>query len=244
MSRFTVPASVSCVGVVIPARNEENSVRECLLSVIQALQVCETQADCWIVLVADACSDRTARVGRETLGLRGEAICSTAAAAGAARRLGANAVLKRFCGVPASRVWIANTDADTRVPSDWISCQLTYAATGATAVAGVVSVDSIMHQGTNRAREMMADYKVLPDGTHAHVHGANLGMRADAYLDAGGWPELALAEDHCLWHRIKARGWPVIAASASCVLTSGRLVGRAAGGFADTLRAKADKVYG
>jgi hypothetical protein len=90
----------------------------------------------------------------------------------------------------------------------------------------------------------MADYLAMPDGTHAHVHGANLGVRADAYVDAGGWPQLALAEDHCLWLRIKARGWPVIAASASIVCTSGRLVGRAMGGFADTLRVNAEKMYG
>jgi hypothetical protein len=37
------------------------------------------------------------------------------------------------------------------------------------------------------------------DGTHPHVHGANLGIRADAYSDAGGWNDLTVAEDHCLW---------------------------------------------
>jgi hypothetical protein len=130
------------------------------------------------------------------------------------------------------------------VPADWISCQLEYAANGASAVAGVVSVDSITHRGHDRTGELMADYLAMPDGTHAHVHGANLGVRADAYVDAGGWPQLALAEDHCLWLRIKARGWPVIAASASIVCTSGRLVGRAMGGFADTLRVNAEKMYG
>jgi len=232
------------VGVVIPARNEEDTICECLRSVIQALRVCQTLQDYWVVLVADACRDRTAAVGREILGTHGEAIRSTAAAAGAARRLGAKSILQRFAHVPSSQIWLANTDADTLVPSDWISGQLAYAAKGATAVAGIVSVDSIVHEGFNRARELMADYVALPDGTHAHVHGANLGIRADAYLDAGGWPELALAEDHCLWLRIKARGWPVIAASAVSVCTSGRLVGRASGGFADTLRAKVEKMYG
>jgi hypothetical protein len=68
------------------------------------------------------------------------------------------------------------------------------------------------------------------------VHGANLGVRADAYADAGGWSDLTVAEDHCLWSRVRARGWRTIASVGSVVLTSGRLHGRARGGFADTLR--------
>jgi cellulose synthase/poly-beta-1,6-N-acetylglucosamine synthase-like glycosyltransferase len=74
------------------------------------------------------------------------------------------------------------------------------------------------------------------DVTHPHVHGANLGIRADAYLDAGGWSDLALAEDHCLWGRVRACGWRVASSVACVVTTSGRLNGRAQGGFADTLR--------
>ena len=50
----------------------------------------------------------------------------------------------------------------------------------------------------------MADYIARPDGTHAHVHGANLGIRADAYLDVGGWSDASLAEDHCLWNQCHA----------------------------------------
>ena len=41
-------------------------------------------------------------------------------------------------------------------------------------------------------------YQINTDGTHPHVHGANLGMRADAYLAAGGWNPLPTAEDHDL----------------------------------------------
>ena len=36
------------------------------------------------------------------------------------------------------------------------------------------------------------------NGTHGHVHGANMGFRGDAYLAAGGWYPLASGEDHDL----------------------------------------------
>lgn len=54
----------------------------------------------------------------------------------------------------------------------------------------------------------------------------------------GAWRHIALAEDHCLWSRLNAGKWPTLSTSDVVVTTSGRLTGRAMGGFADTLRAK------
>ena len=79
-------------------------------------------------------------------------------------------------------------------------------------------------------------YTVEPDGTHKHVHGANMAVRADAFLDAGGWSNRGLAEDQCLWRRLRCRGWRIASPSNSVVVTSARMRGRARGGFADTLR--------
>jgi hypothetical protein len=101
-------------------------------------------------------------------------------------------------------------------------------------------VESVGELGAAALSSVMEDYRVFPDGTHPHIHGANVGFRADAYIDAGGWSDRALAEDHCLWGRICAIGWPAIASIASVVITSGRLKGRAAGGFADALRTKVE----
>ena len=39
------------------------------------------------------------------------------------------------------------------------------------------------------------------DGTHRHVHGANLGVRADLLDAVGGWRRLHTGEDHDLWQR-------------------------------------------
>jgi hypothetical protein len=71
---------------------------------------------------------------------------------------------------------------------------------------------------------------------HRHVYGANLGVRADAYLAVGGFPGDGAGEDHGLWTRLRAAGYPVISSAASRVTTSARLRGRAEGGLADLLR--------
>jgi len=158
-----------------------------------------------------------------------------AKSAGTARRLGVEAVLRFFKRRALTQIWLANTDADTTVPLDWLAVQLELADSGATGVAGIVR---LAESGAGAAHEAYREtYLTAADGTHAHVHGANLSVRADAYLDAGGWPHLALAEDHCLWQRLRGRGWRICSPVSSVVVTSARLKGRAPGGFADTLRA-------
>ena len=232
------------VGIVIPARNEQDNIALCVRSVVGAAETCGLISAYWIVVIADSCSDLTVVRAIEALGMRGEVIACAAASAGAARRIGARAALKRFAYARPSDVWLANTDADSEVPVDWLEHHLSYASLGMAAVAGMVRVASVMYRGRELAAKAMADYGARPDGSHAHVHGANLGVRADAYLDVGGWSDAALAEDHCLWNRVSRRGWPVVSSARTRVRTSGRLAGRARGGFADTLRHKVDTLCG
>jgi hypothetical protein len=89
-------------------------------------------------------------------------------------------------------------------------------------VAGIAGIVQLGEHATDAARELYRKtYVTDADGTHSHVHGANLSMRADAYLDAGGWSRRPLAEDHCLWQRLKRRGGVfVIADSNRCVWRS------------------------
>ena len=74
-----------------------------------------------------------------------------------------------------------------------------------------------------------------PDG-HGNVDGANLAVRADAYLAVGGFGETDSGEDHALWRRLGAAGYRLRYATEPTVLTSARRVGRASGGLADLLR--------
>lgn len=230
------------VGVVIPARNEEESIVCCIEAILAALDTCSQVGGSWIVVAADACEDRTAALARHRLGDRGTVIECDAASPGITRRLGTAEVLRHFQPFSLSSLWIANTDADSRVSADWIARQLYWADLGYCGVAGIVNVESLEHHDTVTLREILADYTLHSDGTHPHVHGANLGIRADAYLDAGCWSNLNVAEDHCLWSRVRARGWRITSCCKSVVHTSGRLHGRATGGFADSLRQKLERL--
>lgn len=232
------------VGVVVPARNEERSIVYCVEAILAALDTCPKIDASWIVVAADDCEDRTAALARHRLGDRGTVIECDAASPGAARRLGTAEVLRHFQALPLASLWIANTDADSHVSTDWIARQLHWADLGYCGVAGIVNVESLEHHDTVALREILADYTIHSDGTHPHVHGANLGIRADAYLDAGCWSNLKLAEDHCLWSRVRARGWQVTSCCKSIVHTSGRLHGRATGGFADSLRQRLECLHG
>jgi len=233
------PTTAWSVGVVIPAQNEETTIESCIRSVLGSLA--RARVNHWVVVVADRCTDTTARRARRALGNAGEVIEVSVGSAGAARRQGVARVLRHWQSLDPSRLWLANTDADTQVSDDWIAVQLGFADEGVTAVAGIVHLEA---GGSAAAHEVYRNtYMTSAEGTHTHVHGANLSVRADAYQDVGGWSNLALAEDHCLWSRLRGKGWRVSSPVSSVVTTSARLEGRAKGGFADTLKACVEGLY-
>ena len=228
------------IGIVVPAQNEEASIEQCVESIRRSCAGAGLR-DYWIVIVADSCTDETLLRARRAVAGVGQALECHSRNVGSARRLGVDAVLAHFSHKDLSQIWLANTDADTLVPLDWITGQLRLADSGITAVAGIVQLDE---GGSPEAHELYrTTYLTRPDGTHGHVHGANLALRADAYVDAGGWADRALAEDHCLWDRLKRRGWRLASPVSSVVVTSARLIGRATGGFADTLKANIDALH-
>jgi cellulose synthase/poly-beta-1,6-N-acetylglucosamine synthase-like glycosyltransferase len=216
---------------VVPAHNEQHTIERCVSSILRSAGVAGV-GDVWIVVAADDCTDHTVALAKEILQHRGEIVEVMEHSAGAARRAGTAAAIAHFSERSPDKLWIANTDADSYVPDDWVAVQLRMAAQGFHGLAGIIELD-------DASSALLAchqlNYPLREDGSHDHVHGANLAVRADAYLDAGGWSALALAEDHCLWQRLKARHWRLTSAVRSVVHTSARLKGRAAGGFADTL---------
>jgi hypothetical protein len=80
--------------------------------------------------------------------------------------------------------WLLNTDADTVVPPDWALDHLRFAADGVVGVAGLADLDNVDHLSVHARREYA---NLMPERTtgdrHVNVYGANLGVRADAYLE-------------------------------------------------------------
>ncbi len=139
-----------------------------------------------IVVVADSSVDRTLKIAAALLKGHGKAVSIDAGAVGAARRAAVNLLMQRL-DPPLNRCWIANTDADCSVPRHWLAEQLLLAAQGVEAMAGNISVDSFADHQPQVAAKFRASYRVEADGSHKHVHGANLGVGAAICLRARGW---------------------------------------------------------
>ena len=216
--------------VVVPAHDEADTIGACLRSLHEACRRVPATVSTAIVVVADSCGDRSADIARAHARSSDDVVIEAdPRSAGSARRIGVSASLLR-APVGPHDVWIASTDADTVVPTDWLTTQLAIADTGIVGIAGIVQID-IGTAGVNLSARFAETYRVAADGSHGHVHGANLGFRGDVYLACGGWGALATAEDHDLWNRV-CRGGPTVTTTTTCVTTSHRAVGRAPHGFA------------
>jgi len=228
------------VGVVVPARDEEALIGPCIASIRAAVVSAGLPPErVHVAVVADGCADTTAAVAAALLGRLGAVIELGGAGVGAARRAGSAAVLQAFAGVDPATIWLISTDADTIVPPSWVTDHLRAADAGAVAVAGVVSVDSFDSHPPCVSRQFHEIYGGAHDD-HPHVHGANLGVRADAYLAVGGWPALTSGEDNGLWDALRAAGLPMSSTRTVHVVTSSRTATRATGGFGQWLVELAD----
>ena len=226
------------VAVLIPARDEEELLPRCLRSLLQwkpsAMLPDRVRSN--VVVVSDSSTDRTSHVATALLGCRGAVVNVQVGNVGSARRLAADYALGSRQG-RLKRVWLANTDADCIIPSSWLCDQLRLADEGVEAIAGTVSVDGFEEHDPEVAERFRVSYTIGSDGTHPHIHGANLGVRADAYLRAGGWSDLVTAEDHDLWGRLRRQSTRMASTASIQVTTSGRRIGRAPHGFAGALAA-------
>jgi glycosyltransferase involved in cell wall biosynthesis len=141
------------VAVVIPARDEAALLPRCLASVLAAADHARHAADVLVVVLADRCVDETAAVAAQALaGTWASVVHTMAGNVGQARQLGCAAVRSICRSVPSDRLWIAMTDADTTVPTDWIVRQLAIAANGWDAVTGTIEIDDWSERSPTVAR--------------------------------------------------------------------------------------------
>jgi hypothetical protein len=136
-------------------------------------------------------------------------------------------------------IWLAYTDADTLVPPDRLARHLAHAAEGWSAVLGTVQVEDWSSRPPGTEAEFERLESQVPE--NERVHGANLGVRAHVYRQAGGFPALAGGEDHALAASPRRLGFRVKPAHDMTVTTSARVSHRVAGGFSDHLTRAAPK---
>lgn len=236
------------VAVVVPAHNEEAEILGCLTALVAAVEAASSLSSVQVIAVADRCADGTAGL-IERFAARHPVVTPMTVPfgnVGRARDAGAQAALDAIAAVDADeavleRTWLVFTDADTRVPENWITAHLDHAGQGADCVVGTVEPRADV--GNDDLIEAWFAAHHLGEG-HDHVFGANLGIRGSHFVRIGGCPPLRLGEDVAMVHAVTAVGGTIRRTDDCRVVTSARMLGRCHGGFSTYLRELADETDG
>jgi len=237
----TIPKTrTEAIGVVLPVHNEEELLQRALEAIEEAFShVAHVVARCRTAVVLDHCSDASSSITQEwirKLRRRGGPHQATArtcrsACVGDARRTGMSALLRDWEDTDPARIWLATTDADSRVPGGWLAAQRAAHEAGADLWAGRVAIDDwSLYQRTTSLR-----WTEAYDAEASPIHGANLGFNAQLYLAAGGFTPLATSEDRTLYDAIVKLGARAHEDPNVKVITSGRRHARAPMGFSHRL---------
>ncbi|MCQ9165995.1 MULTISPECIES: glycosyltransferase family 2 protein [unclassified Arthrobacter] len=222
------------IAVVVPSRNEAlllPRTLEALNSAIQRFTGLLPEVLASLTVVLDSTTDHSAQILAAHPTVRVGTVC--AGRVGGARNAGVAAALA-LARVPPSQLWIATTDADSTVPVEWLVRHHAFATGGADVLTGTVE-PAAADLGRHALAQWFACHD-LGEG-HPHVHGANMGFRADVFEALGGFADQALHEDRDFVALARARGHAVVATDSCRVTTSGRRHGRLDGGFAAFLAA-------
>ena len=255
---------IDTIAVVMPAHNEDEHLGTALLAVQRAADAVSRhrpEVAVGVTVVLDSCTDGSASLsaGFAAADGRFSVLEVSFRSVGASRAAGIRAAGIRAAGIRAAgiraagsagprrqrpvkrltlpfwaeRTWLANTDADSHVPEHWLLRQLELAESGADAVLGSVEPDPA---GMDPEVLQLWLERHPFEEDHPHVYGANFGVRASAYLAAGGFPLLASHEDRTLVQSLRSRAFSLTATDSIRVLTSGRTHARAPHGFGAYLR--------
>jgi glycosyltransferase involved in cell wall biosynthesis len=223
-------SSVAQAVVVVPAHNEIRALPRTLRALATATLCLPIPT--LIVVVLDSCTDGSERLaGRFGPDVRFVSV--EAGNVGAARAAGFDHA-SSVCDVAPEQTWYATTDADTTVNANWL---LRMIDSDADMVLGTVRVADWKNFPADVVRRYLrAYYSRFTRSGHDHVHGANMGFRADAYWRLGGFRALATGEDVELVERFEAAGLRIRRDPELSVATSARRDARAPGGFGAHLR--------
>lgn len=232
--------------VVVPARDEERRIGTCLDRLAAQAGIEPDRYE--VIVVLDACVDATAAAvaaaAERWPRLRLRTIEGPGRGAGFARAAGMDVACARLEQAGAGAGLLGSTDADTRVPPDWLARQLEAIAAGAEAVGGEIVLDPAEAAAlppaviARREAELVERTRIAAargPAEHAHFSGASLGLTPGAYRRVGGMARLEALEDQELEDRLAAAGVPIHRPRAVRVTTAARTDGRAERGLARDL---------
>ncbi len=219
---------IGAVGVVLPVHDEEELLPGALLALEPALDALSPSTSRMVAVVLDNCGDGSSAIARSWAARSGALVIrQECRSVGLARRAGSLALLARWTEKDPAQIWLATTDADSRVPQDWLTVQVDARSSGADLWAGRVRVT----EDSATTRRWTERYAAERDP----IHGASIGFSAALYNQLGGFRSLRKGEDRDLHDRAVAAGFSIAYGRTAAVTTSSRRMGRAPEGFASVL---------
>jgi Glycosyl transferase family 2 len=243
--------TITASSVAIPVRNEEAAIGPCLAALFA-----QTEPPDHILLLLNNCTDGTEDVARamarsspSVLRIVTRKLPPRQSSAGIARGL----AIDLAAALAGPRGAVLTTDADGRVPPDWVVRNLAGLRGGAEFVCGTATIDPEDERALrpelveDDAREVCytrlldeIDSVIDPNPDdpwprHTQHSGASIAFSVAALRAIGGMPRVAIGEDRALieaalQHDARIKHDPKID-----VVVSGRMVGRAEGGMAATI---------
>ena len=250
--------------VAIPACNEEERIAACLQAL--GAQTTRdgsplARGTFEVLLLVNNSDDATAETARSLasalpfdLDVTDVELGPDDANAGGARRLVMAEAARRLTALGLGNGVLMTTDADTCVPPRWVADILGVIDAGVDAVVGGLRLDAaeeaMLPPALRRRGALEGRYEALlcelqcrldpnvhdPWPRHTCEPGASLALTLESFLAIGGVPKRALGEDRAICDALRRGGFRIRHAPEATVTTSGRLVGRAPGGCADTMR--------
>lgn len=249
--------------VCVPARDEAERLPRLLASLdVQTGLAARPGRRLRVVVVVNDSRDDTAGIARRmaerglAFDLRVSDVTLPAGAAhvGTARRLAFDEGLAWLARDGVADGALLTTDADARVPPDWVAANLA-ALDGADIVGGRLAIDrdgppdaaraaldatiARYWEAVRRIEDALDPPPHDPPPRHGDHTGASLALRAGLYAAVGGLPPLPRGEDNALVAAVTAAGGRLRHCPRVAVHVSDRLVGRAAGGMAEDMARRA-----
>ncbi len=240
--------------VCVPARNEAERLPRLLAAlakqdvggVIPVVVAVNNTSDASVSVIEECRRELKGRLAIQVDEIRFPGALAHAGSARArAMEVGLQCLRRRDDGV------LLTTDADCRPPTTWLSENLRAIDAGADLVGGRLAIDdaeplpaaesvvrALWDRYWQRVREIedaLDPRPWDPPPRHGDHTGASLALTVKIYLAAGGVPPLAAGEDCALVEAAVGVGGRLVHPPGVWTRVSPRLVGRAAGGMAQTM---------